>query len=198
MKKIFLTVAATVAVLSAYGQGTVNFNTAALNDPTTKITDSTGTPLSGTAAWAQLYAAAGANQADSTLKAFGTPVNFRAGVNAGYVQSSGTAGGTTVNPSVNLLSGTANGAVTVEIRAWLASAGSTYEAALASGTGFGKSAPLTITSTGGGDPAAGPPNLPANLTGIKGFALTGGAVPEPSTIALGILGVGALLLRRRK
>jgi len=40
------------------------------------------------------------------------------------------------------------------------------------------------------------------LTGLTGFSLTGSApvgnVPEPSTIALGVLGAGALFLRRRK
>jgi hypothetical protein len=37
---------------------------------------------------------------------------------------------------------------------------------------------------------------PPNTDGIRSFQLT--IVPEPSLIALGVLGLGALLLRRRK
>ena len=40
------------------------------------------------------------------------------------------------------------------------------------------------------------PNTPPNLVGLTSFNLF--AVPEPSVIALGALGLGALLLRRRK
>lgn len=48
-------------------------------------------------------------------------------------------------------------------------------------------------ATGG---AGNPPSAPAALTGLNG--LTYDPVPEPSTIALGILGAGLLLWRRRK
>jgi hypothetical protein len=47
----------------------------------------------------------------------------------------------------------------------------------------------TIAGLGGGL------NPPSNLTGITGFNVV---VPEPSTIALGVLGAAALLFRRRK
>jgi len=67
-------------------------------------------------------------------------------------------------------------------------------------------APLTFTSekwtqaTGASNPAAQPPqpadNVALNIptSGI----LVGPAIPEPSTIALGLLGAAALLIRRRK
>jgi hypothetical protein len=45
-------------------------------------------------------------------------------------------------------------------------------------------------------PLVGPPNAPPGMTGLQSFNLT--VVPEPSVIALGALGLGALLLRRRK
>lgn len=38
--------------------------------------------------------------------------------------------------------------------------------------------------------------IPPQATGLRSFQLT--MVPEPSLIALGALGLGALLLRRRK
>ena len=41
-----------------------------------------------------------------------------------------------------------------------------------------------------------PPGTPNNLVGLTSFSLT--VVPEPGVIALGVLGLGALLLRRRK
>lgn len=41
-----------------------------------------------------------------------------------------------------------------------------------------------------------PPATPINLLGMQSFNLH--QVPEPSVIALGVLGLGALLLRRRK
>jgi len=58
-------------------------------------------------------------------------------------------------------------------------------------TGFkaGESAPITITLGGG-------VLVPANLEGMQPFTAT--IIPEPSTIALAALGLGALLLRRRK
>lgn len=39
------------------------------------------------------------------------------------------------------------------------------------------------------------PAPPANMTGLKGFAVE--PVPEPSVLALGLLGLGAFMLRRR-
>lgn len=58
----------------------------------------------------------------------------------------------------------------------------------------GVSDPFTIGALGGTTPGAVFP-VP-DTTGIRSFNLT--AVPEPSLIALGALGLGALLLRRRK
>jgi hypothetical protein len=75
------------------------------------------------------------------------------------------------------------------VRAWKTSLG-TYEQALASKADFGESAKFTVAVGGGTLP-------PANLTTLQGFTVTQ-AIPEPTIIALGILGASALLLRRRK
>jgi len=67
------------------------------------------------------------------------------------------------------------------------------------------SGPLGGAPAGGGLPVT-PPNLTGLAVDAGGFILTGAgaqlgvvaAVPEPSTIALGVLGAAALLIRRRK
>lgn len=68
----------------------------------------------------------------------------------------------------------------------------------AGGATIGTSDSFTVTLGGGGVP----PSPPASLTGLAAFTAGGGAVvdpiPEPSTIALAILGGAALLFRRRK
>lgn len=60
---------------------------------------------------------------------------------------------------------------------------------------------FTSRPLGGTPPAGGLPITPPGMTGWGPEAGTGielTIVPEPSTIALGVLGIGALLLRRRK
>ena len=80
--------------------------------------------------------------------------------------------------------------VTVEMRVWLAAAGS-YEAALASHRG--SSGPLLIAKLGGGPDPTVPNHLPPSFTG---FIIQ--VVPEPSTIVLAILGAAILAGRRRR
>jgi hypothetical protein len=53
-------------------------------------------------------------------------------------------------------------------------------------------------TTGSWDNAATPPATPASVVLQIPGTITLQAVPEPSTIALGLLGAGALLIRRRK
>lgn len=67
----------------------------------------------------------------------------------------------------------------------------------ADGSISGTSGQVSITLA---NPNAVPvPETPAALAGLSAFTAAGGAVvPEPSTIALALLGGAALLLRRRK
>jgi len=74
--------------------------------------------------------------------------------------------------------------------------------AVISGTGYTTAnVPLVINPgapAGGGSPPLPPGELlPADAT-LLGGTLTVHSIPEPSTIALGVLGAAALLLRRRK
>ena len=81
---------------------------------------------------------------------------------------------------------------TFQVRAWSGSSASYAAALIAPGALVGKS-PLFQVILGG---VGSPPSLPASLR-MPPFAM-GATVPEPSAIVLGVLGVAALLFRRRK
>ena len=205
MKKtsiIALLMAATA--LSSFGQGNVNFNNrvtgaggvvapiygpnsanptlARSGNATTNggAVDYTGHALlAGTSFSADLLAGADAGSLQAVA---GTVVTFRtAAALAGFVTPP------TVVPFI-----AATGPQVFQVRAW-ANGGdilSSYASALMAGRAVGQSAvfgPITPTA---------PPATPANLAGLTSFNLT--IVPEPGVIALGVLGLGALLLRRRK
>ena len=193
LKKAVLTLAVVGVTVVTYGQGQVNFNNRILGT-SAQVYSAPGVLAAGTAFYAQLFAADGVGQSEGSLVGVGTPVNFRTSAGAGYVQEVGTTtfDGTAVNTTVNVTA-VNGGAVTLQLRAW-SSAFSSYAAAVAGGGAYGKSALLNLASTG--NPNATPtPGLPVNLDGLTGFTM----VPEPSTMALGVLGVGSLLfLRRRK
>lgn len=192
-KKILaLVVLASVSTV-AFAQGTVNFATAALGT-SAQVKTALGGLATGSAYMAQLYAAPGSGAAESALVPVGVPVGFRTGINAGYVLQSGTNpfGGSAVNPVVTIDAAAAGGPVTVQLRAWDA-AFSSYSAALTANAELGKSALLSLSATG--NPVGSPPTTPVALTGLTGFTMV---VPEPSTLALVLLGGAALLIRRRK
>jgi len=185
MKKALMILSSMLVAVGAFAQGTVNFAakvTGVYDAPV--FIDTVGGPnkASGSAYMSQLYAGPSA----SALAAIGSPVPFLTGTGAGYWRSASLA-----IPSV------APGATaSVQIRAWAASAGATYEAALAANGGTGQSALLSVVTGGAGSP----PSLPADLAGLASFAIVGGTpvIPEPSVLALGALGGLALLIRRRK
>ena len=74
----------------------------------------------------------------------------------------------------------------VIVRAWDVTSGATYASAL-----YKNEISFSIDKLGG---AGSPPTLPAVIANFRSFAL----VPEPSTYALAALGLGGLLLFRRK
>jgi len=86
------------------------------------------------------------------------------------------------------------------VRAWQTSAGS-FDAAKAGGFQYGEwsfnSAPISVA----GSPPSTPPDLIPWGTVVEGAPYSNAGVhlvPEPSTIALGVLGVGALVMARRR
>jgi len=92
--------------------------------------------------------------------------------------------------------------VSFAFAAWSISTGAlTYQDALIAGTGYVSFTPVVgngYTLKGGAtlpDPTFGTPTV-AQPWLVNGLQLQ--AVPEPSTIALGLLGAAALLIRRRK
>jgi len=93
--------------------------------------------------------------------------------------------------------GSGNTAVWVELAAWYSGGGATtYAAAVTAGVPVGTSAAGQVTE-------ATSPNAPiawANTLGVAGindFIVTT-ATPEPSTIALGVIGASAFLMRLRR
>jgi len=195
MKKLLIVGLLIMASASAFAQGTVNFNNNGLVNP--PLPDNLAVFFGAASAGghrltlgdgayvAQLYYGAPGTD-ESLLKAVtSNPAsNFRASTTL----SPGTWSGGT-----RTLDGfAATAVVSLQVRVWNTADGSDYAAAFLKNNGLftGKSAIFSYTVPNPGDPASS--YLMANFTG---FAV---AVPEPSVIVLGILGAGALLLRRRK
>ncbi len=177
MKKLILSVACVLAAVSAYAQGTVNFSNvgAGLNAP---VFDVGGvTKLTGSGFLAQLYVGSSTSEASLAAVAGTTPFLASGGFFTGGTKTLAQAPGS--RPFF-------------QVRAWEASGGATYDAALTAGAKAGKSTVFQIGADLGG--VGSPATPPATLLGLTSFSL----VPEPSTIALGILGAAALLIRRRK
>jgi hypothetical protein len=139
----------------------------------------------------QLWAAPGENAAASLLQ----PVTQYTTT----ISTSSTKGGLFKN--INVIGdpgipGTSGGMATIALVAWYnGGTGLTYAAALAAGDPVGTSPLDNLGSLGGvGGPPAG---TTADLLGLESFSLAL-PVPEPSTIALGVIGASTLLFRRRK
>lgn len=196
MKRILLTLVAGFVACSVFGQGGVVINTRG-GGVDARVTDSlTGEFVSGQNYWAQLYyGAAGAAEASlvPVLNAPGGTVApvawFSAGTLPGYILTSTGGGNRYTDPAV-----AAPGALTsFQLRAWQATLGTSWEVALGNWsdtTVLGKSAIIEVATS------ANNLDTPKPLTGLAAFTLD--PVPEPSVIALGAIGLVALLWRRRK
>lgn len=190
MKKQILTLALVgVSAVASFAQGTIQFSNSGLNS--IKYVDAPGV-ASVPAPLGTVVGVYWGRTADAlSLQANTTVINTTAGVfNGGAVYG---------------LNGTAPGeTVFLKIGAWLNKGGQT-PATIPSGaaspgiTHYGESATVQTTALG---PVAGPGTVvwqSASGTSVnraKPFDVV--PVPEPSVMALGALGLGALLLRRRK
>lgn len=210
MKKLFVTIAMASLAAGAFAQGTVGSltyqTTAGVGkekyiygvNPTDQAAQVHGndealytgrTKLDGAGYWAELwYGAAGAAEAD--LKAVaGSLVNFRTGTTSGLI----------AGKSKLEIPGTLGGdKVTLQLRVWAAAATSWADVLTKPEVARGASSLITNWELGGVDAQNGPHVGSGNIaTGLEKFGLYA-VVPEPSVVALGALGIGALLLRRRK
>ena len=166
------------------GQGTFQFqnrNTAAGIDA--PVFDAQGVRLSGNDYLADLYGGSNSNSLSATTPQTVAP--FFTGIVAGYFQNLQTA----LVPNVP-----GNTFVWLQVRAWDARLGATYEAVVALGQGGYGASPLFFAL--GGDPNGVPPTGPRPLIGLQSFSLLP-VVPEPATWVLLALGGTALWVFRR-
>jgi hypothetical protein len=178
-----------VVAASAFGQGQLNWSTT----PSKPVVDEQGTALPAGVAVAGLYFTTDLNAldpgaqpppGDSWLLADTAPVGSPF---AGYY-SGGTVTFDAANVGVDLVAGTE---ILVQVRAWSA-AYQNYDAAWDDPTAVAGASIVLPRTLGGG-------TLPVDSisTDIQSFTVL--PVPEPSTIALGLVGgLGALLLLRRR
>lgn len=191
MKKLTLTALTTMAAVTLFAQGTVTFQNASTSLVTNSLT-SAALPT-GTAFRFALYflpdQAGTPTSADFDLR--GEVLGASAAVSPVAGRFSG---GTRTAPAPG------STAAWFQVRAWETAFGGTYEAARDNANAQGGRLALIGTSNimrvTMGNPL-GTPVVPAASLPLQGFVLV--PVPEPSTIGLGLLGIGALLaLRRRK
>jgi len=188
MKKLIPFLALTVLASGAYAQGVITFANNVITPNTPYVLDTTGARLTGTQWAAQLYY--GASQT-SLAAHTAAPNRFRAAGSA----LAGT-WSTTTGANRTLTGGGAAVPVFAQVRVWDLNQFATYEAAVAGGGITGTSSIFTYTQRLSSPPAT----TDTYMTDASGNPLFQSfAIPEPSVIGLGIIGVGALfMLRRRK
>jgi hypothetical protein len=187
MKKLLVTLVALLVSASSFAQGTLIFNNRTQQGDR-PITYGAGPNIGQGAgslpgAFAQLYLVTG-TAGSETFTALTPSTPFRTGAAAAFF--------TEVNPFT--VPGVQPGAsARFQVRAWQGAA--SYDAALTTpGAYWGTSQIFTEDALGGTPPGGGLPVPNPTPDGMNAFTL----VPEPSTVALGVLGAAALLFRRRK
>jgi hypothetical protein len=176
MKNLLGMLAAGLVSVTAFGQGTLIFNnrTGNVDAPVSRRIDGTG---AGAGVTAQLFLVG----AGGSLTPLSPTTTFR---------TTSAAAAYYVNQQIVAIPGVPpGGSATVRMRAW---AGATWEESINS---RGESNDVLVNGLGGIPPAGGAPITDPILTGLQSFAI---GVPEPSTMALGLLGAAAFLCRSRK
>jgi len=185
MKKALLTLAAAAVVGSSYGQGLITFQYFGGGASETPIyLPNSTTPADDT------FTVALFRTSDLTTPLATTTI-FQ---NTGLFQFSG---------SDVVVPGTpANTGAALTVRVWKTSFGSYANASTTVGGIYGTES-FTSAPLGGVNPTPPPPALTApdlsgaGALGFDGLVLTQ-VVPEPSTFALGVAGLGALAMMRRR
>lgn len=143
-------------------------------------------PLAGSGYDVQALVAAGANQPLSALALTGpVETGFYSGGNAGlWLASVGETTGVAASPA----------SATVAIAAWANTGVDGPATTLAQAQGYGYAWGISSLGT---TVLTAAPNIPTEYpAAVTSFSL--GVVPEPSTIALGVIGASAFLLRLRR
>jgi MYXO-CTERM domain-containing protein len=191
MKNLTITtLAAFFVALAAHGQGTVNFSNIGASGGITNGISGGRVPV-GTAFMVALYFAPEGTTAEGQF--------MQLGAATGIAPAAGLfSGGTRTAPAGMIPAG---GMGHFQVRVWESAFGTSYEAAAGRGL-TGTSGILRVDT---GDPTTVPPGTPASLVAanvvvVSGRALSQGIVlvPEPSTYALGLLGLGLVALLRRR
>jgi len=169
MKKLVLLAAAVMVSLAAHAQGTVNFiNKVAASNLDAPVFVG---DASTRASGANFTAQLFAGPSAGNLSAVGAVATFLTGGGAGYFNGGARTIGNVAPGATAFLQVVATDLTTGQV---------------------GRSAIFSLATGGSGTP----PSLPANMVGLTSFTIP--VVPEPTTIALGAIGIGALMLRRRK
>jgi len=177
MKKLVIgAIALMVSMGVTFAQGQFNFN----NKVNASGVNARVLDLAGAGATSPTYSAGALLDSGGTLTFLpGSATTFKSTPAAatGYI-----------NPLVVTVPGQLSKAsVTVRMIGWMGDATDAAGTAAITGVNKGISNPVTVVLGGGTD-------LPPDMVGLQGFTIT----PEPSTIAFGLLGAAALLIRRRK
>jgi hypothetical protein len=189
MKKILLTLALVAATAASYGQGTIAFgNTIASRVryalPGQPVTD---LPVTVRANFGVFFSTT--SGVESQLQIANPALGTSSTANAGIIVAAGT---------YAIVGGPELATVFMQIRGWDAQFGNDWAAAKAAGALYGQTDVRSVTLAS----ALGPGTAiwqSATATDPKKFnPITLSIVPEPSTIALGVLGLGSLLLFRRR
>jgi MYXO-CTERM domain-containing protein len=190
MKKLVITAACAMASLAAFGQATISFN-------------STIGGTAGVAPDNTIFLPGGTVGADAPYQAelavgTGTSLSSLTLLPSSITSMSGGGGYIFGNGSITINSTTPTGStVAFDVLVWNPLNGSTYAAAAATpGAIIGSSGVVQGYVTGGPN-ASGPPNIAPNPA-FSSFTLAPVISPEPTTLALGAMGLGAALLFRRR
>jgi len=203
MKKTLIGLALLAGAYAVHAQGSVSFNNYLTGGPYVYVTyKPTGVNLgggsTGPAPTLQNFASEVGNGSDWSVQLYGitgtgTPVPLAGGtVTMGATPSTA---GVWTDASPVLVPGAVNGTLcTLQVYAWYNDGGTigSYGLASADGVPVGFSA---VTTVNAGAPPGTPPGFQTFAAGLGNFSV---AAPEPSTIALGVIGASTFLLRLRR
>ncbi len=177
MKKLLFAAILFAGVTAGYSQGQVSLTTFFQSNPSFGlIRNENNVLIEGSGYTAQLWG--GLNSSPGTWTLFETATSFLTDANAGKLFGSGSSQvpGSPANNSTTFF---------YEVRAWKDSSGGSFDTAIIRGSSGASSVTLL-----------GSPPTTVNTDNFNSFSLA--VVPEPTTVVFGLMGAGALLMRRRK